>query len=1106
MYSLIPFRWPRRCGRASRAALVLSVLLAPGLAAASSSSSGEEYLSVAEAVEPNILFVIDLSDLGDEPCPVSDDCYIDADGDGVHDPDEDCPGSEELCLDVITGAIGQVTQHYDWARYGIVGTTNSESDDGFYEIAPLGSSHADISNALESVSTHGVDTLNLGEVLSTLATNYFSEDDPDDGVDDDGDGFTADWDEAPVEYYCQESHVIFITIDRANDDDSPDTSYGSSSITDDIVCDWESGITTTESQCYLDNVASGVYLDDLRTDLDGTQNIITHVVAVGINQDSIANYLFGSAVDQTDGEGIFNIAQEADQLLGSILTVMADIRAGFHSRSTPVLTSDGEYLIYSFYELDGSNPLAEGHVRAYTLGTDPSDVDNYGQIEYLSGDPYDSYGGAYWDAGTLLVSRPVLPAETQDSDMDGSNARDIFTFVDQLAGGGGYGTTRRAARRMEFDVTFVDEAASGYLSYFLNDSLDSDGDPEDSTYDLNDDGEVNEVDLQTLVDFARGYHLSTFAYDDHTRGYWKLGDSPHSTPAVVQPRNDTFSVDPTYRTFLTTLEDDSSVPSMVYIAANDGMLHAFYLEDSTTTTSLTEEGEEAWAWIPSYLLYWDHETEHGISWPGRLMDQMLYGRTFLMDGTPVVEDVWLDDGDLTRECDADSISSAADLADHCEWHRVLVVQQGKGGPVTLALDITDPLEPRYLWEQVDLLDPTAQGYSVGRPVIAKVFDDRDSSYPTYRWVAIWGSGRAVTSGSSLEYFQLVEPNLYMWGIGDDYFGSYDPAGISWDGTVWDNSLTGYRLDLGGNNGHPESSAPNMDRQMDSGGGWLERDPHFEHAYIAATPAVVDVDNDGDADVVYFPVTTTYGSVLDPDPGPPRPWFRLDMQTPNVDYKDPGDTWIWKAIIDLEGGTEDIDYDIDWCPDEFFDPDDLVGARPPVYYAITTSWMYDGTLGLYWGTGSPYERYTTDPGYFFAVKDPTPGVCSQAVGIECTGGTGLFPLENGEGLTADPIVYAGVVFFSTYLPNTSDMCLPGTGRVYGISYDECDPMLGDVDDGDGSDYYTEVDGYPSQVAISDQGTVFIGSSGTSDDPAGIMAFTLGVDPLQGTQTISWMEIF
>jgi len=1085
----------------ARTAGLLFLLLGPRLALASSSSSGEEYLSVAEAVEPNIMFVLDLSAAMDDPCPVS--------------PDSDGEESEDSCLEEVISAVGQVTQHYDWARYGVVGTNEDAGDDVFTPIAALGSTHAEVSASLASLTAYTGDTRNLSEVLSSLADDYYTNT-IDDDLDSDEDSYdgNADWNRAPIQYYCQENHVIIITVDRSEDDEDPDSSYVDTLSTLDIMCDQDEVISSgTDEECLLDNVASGIYNTDFRSDLDGAQNLVTHIVAIGLDTDTVAESLFGNSIDQTDGEGIYTIAEDSDELLGALLTIMADIRAGFHSRSSPVLTSDGEYLIHAFYEIDGSNPLAEGHVRAYTVETDPAEPD-YGQVEYLTGTPYDDYGGAYWDAGVLLQSRPVFASEDQWTDMDGDYTRDIFTFVDDMASGSSWANASVTARRMDFDVNFADELASDdvTLGLFLdNTDADSDSCADDDTYDLNGDGcTVDYEDLQTLIDFARGYHLSTFRYLDEERGYWKLGDSPHSTPAIVEARADTFTVDPSYRSFLETMED-VDVPTMVYIAANDGMLHSFYLEDDVTS-SHTEEGEEAWAWIPSYLLYHDHEDYYGsfdsdkpeYTWPGRLIDQMLYGRTFLFDGSPAVEDVWLDsDGDGTRDCDLPAGAGLDDVISDCEWHRVLVVQQGKGGPVTMALDITDPLDPRYLWEQVDLWDQTAQGYGVGRPIITKVYDDSDISNPAYVWVTIWGGGRAVPSGTSIAYYQLVEPNLYMWAIGDDYFKSYSAVGLSHDSDSWNNS-TGYRLDAGGNNGHPEYWYSNM-TGLNNGGGWQDRDPHYEHAYIAATPAVVDTDSDGDADVVYFPVTTTYGS-RDDDVPAPRPWRRVDDQESGRDYVEPGDTWIWKALIDLGAGTANEDYDIQWCSTEFYDMDESVGDRPVVYYAITTSWMSDGSLALYWGTGSPYERYTTDNGYFFAVKDQNPSICSSGTGIECDGEDGLFELGSGEGLTADPIVYAGVVYFTTYQPNTSDMCQLGTGRLYGIWYDDCSPALGDLDGDGDDDYSTEVDGYPSQVAISETGTVFVGTSDASGDGAGIVAITPTSDPMMGTQTISWMEIF
>ena len=496
---------------------------------------------------------------------------------------------------------------------------------------------------------------------------------------------------------------------------------------------------------------------------------------------------------------------------------------------------------------------------------------------------------------------------------------------------------------------------------------------------------------------------------------------------------------------------------MVYLAANDGMLHAFFLGNLDDGDADSEQGQEAWAWMPSYLL----EREHEAEWAGRAIDMVLYGRTFLMDGTPVAEDVWIDaDGDNTKDCDA--------VPDDCEWHRVIVVQQGKGGPVTLALDITNPTDPKFLWEQTDETDSSAMGYTVGRPVIANIYDASDSE-PHDRWVAMWGSGRAVPLSTSTAYYKSSEANLYMWHVGDS---RWIPE-------------SSYLYSERGDNGHPEaSSAVNMDS-----------DSNYEYGYIAAALAVVDVDSDGDADTVYFPVTASYTPTDEGGDGPSSP-------------KDPGSTWMYKGCID----TTDPD-DLTWV--EFYDPDDDgdLGHRPEVYYAATTSWHTDGQLGVYWGTGTPYDRDSSKNGYFFAVKDSNPKSCTSfdVNPITDCGSEGVYQLDEGEGLTSDPIVYANVVYFTTWVPD-EDRCEGGTGRLYGLDFTDCSEGIdtngdGDLDSSD-TDYVEHEDEYLSSVAVTEQGTIIYGTSNPTTDGSGAAVETIEVvnDPFLGTAAMAWMEVF
>ena len=562
----------------------LPLLFASPTVDAGSSSSGEEFLSNAEAAPPNILFLLDLSNDIDEGCSEN------------RDSGDTGDGSYDSCLTYATDAIDQIVQHFDWAYYGVIGTTDSASDDTLEAIAPLGSAHGDVQTALAAVTGSGTDVRNLAEAWAA-AFKYFSYD----GSSSCPSYLNSSYlsgvtfcDDAPVTWACQENHVITIAMDRPRDDDSPLVASSNSSLGTDVVCDWTNGIQTStngvvETDCFYDNTVHYGYDNDARSDLAGDQNVIGHTVAIKVKGSTIAEQLFGNASDETGNEGIYTVANEGSEILGDIMTVMSYIRSGYYSRSAPVVSADGDYVIYSFYEITGDNPLGEGHVRAYEIETDPTSSD-YGSVLY---DGSSQFGGAVWDAGDLLVSRPVITAESNPDDNDGLGQRDIYTFVPEFMSysGNAMNTEASSDLRMGFDREFydaVDTVVSGsdpsFLDTFLDTTdADSDGCADDLAYDLDQDGcDVDLDDLQVLIDFVRGLPTARYRYLDKNHGYWKLGDSPHSVPAVISAREDNFTVDPTYRNYLQSLVADD-VPDVVYIAANDGMLHAFRLEDDETT-------------------------------------------------------------------------------------------------------------------------------------------------------------------------------------------------------------------------------------------------------------------------------------------------------------------------------------------------------------------------------------------------------------------------------------------------------------------------------------------------------------------------------------------
>jgi len=186
-----------------------------------------------------------------------------------------------------------------------------------------------------------------------------------------------------------------------------------------------------------------------------------------------------------------------------------------------------------------------------------------------------------------------------------------------------------------------------------------------------------------------------------------LGDIVNGAPVYVKksPLNLT---DSGYSAFAAST---ASRQGVLYVGANDGMLHAIKVPDDPTDTS---GGTELWAYVPSmvmsnmYLLAdAAYESKH----------------RFFVDGAPVVGDVY----------------------DGSNWRTILVGGLGKGGRGYYALDITNPNAPKALWEFTD----ADLGFTFGNPIITK--------NKAGRWVVMFSSGyNNVSPGSGKGYLYVVD--------------------------------------------------------------------------------------------------------------------------------------------------------------------------------------------------------------------------------------------------------------------------------------------------------------------------------------------------------------
>ena len=337
----------------------------------------------------------------------------------------------------------------------------------------------------------------------------------------------------------------------------------------------------------------------------------------------------------------------------------------------------------------------------------------------------------------------------------------------------------------------------------------------------------------TLVDYLRGDPTneiasagSTGLNDLYRNRTHVLGDIVNAQPAYVKapPFNYT---DPFYSTYKS---NNANRVGTVFAAANDGMLHAFNTDpdnnpyfqtagigtistgDDTFTGTLNTdpvagEGSERWAYIPSMvfptlkrLAESNYSTNH----------------RYLTDGSPVVGDICL--GHTT----ASPCSSASN------WRTIIVAGLNAGGRGYYALDITDPANPKGLWEikggtGTTCLTATQAnsgtftedcniGLSFGNPLIVKRPSDG-------RWVVLLTSGHNnINPGDGKGYLYVVDAQSGLilermtTGVGCDgvsttapcVAGTVDPSGLSrinaWVNIATENNtaLTVYGGDLKGN--------------------------------------------------------------------------------------------------------------------------------------------------------------------------------------------------------------------------------------------------------------------------------------------------------------------
>jgi type IV pilus assembly protein PilY1 len=592
----------------------------------------------------------------------------------------------------------------------------------------------------------------------------------------------------------------------------------------------------TAGSDYLDDLSLYARTTDLRDDLDGTQNIVLYTV-YAFGGDVAARVLLrdaaknGGFVDKNDsntpdlveewdrdGDGDPDTFFEASGgfLLEQMLTrAIADIlKRSASGTAVSVLAASGEgegNLIQAYYrpaatsgvteniftnavtevwagylqsvwvddfgnlreDTDGNLALDESvdKVMVYFLDSDDAngkikrfDVSGTNPFPDLESAPFEVVElegiSPLWEAGSVLAQksadgRKIFTCIDKDKDENvDETTYDAFDDIDEVVSF--HANTVTGVSNVMPYLGVRDDATWGYLGFSHRDRA------------------------HNLIEYIRGKEtgfsgttnmlLRSRVIGDQV---WKLGDIVFSSPVSVSRPPDNYHIiygDESYQAYFDAYKDRETV---VYVGANDGMLHAFTswkfdrtnLRYSRPASAPGDEdiGDEIWAYIPQALL------PH-LKW----LPSPDYGHVYYVDHRPKVFDAKIFSDDPKHPNGWGTVLliglnfggkqiCSEDYYD--DGTGVTVFETRTFSPSYTAIDVTDPRAPVLLWERAY----EGLGFTTSVPGAIKVKD---------KWFAVFGSGPTDYDGTSNQEAHVFVVDL---ATGEAHH----------DGTVFASGTTGW---------------------------------------------------------------------------------------------------------------------------------------------------------------------------------------------------------------------------------------------------------------------------------------------------------------------------
>jgi type IV pilus assembly protein PilY1 len=661
--------------------------------------------------------------------------------------------------DFLDGNIAGIIQRVgDKARFGLEFFNTSEGGKVYSRIG------GNITSMVTNIENKHADTWTPLAESFYEGARYFQQISPyyhngDYAVNDSHDPYY--WQDIQEFVPCAKSFVLLITDGESTQDEKIPAW-----LQDYDVDGNDPGTYSDNGTDYLDDVALWAHTDDLRSDLEGFQNLTLYtVMAFGSGSALLADaaknggFIEKNGNDRPDlteewdrnGDGDpdnYFVASEGYELENQLLSAITDILKRVASGTAVSVLSTSAQGEGNLFQAMFKPVVTEGLSEVNWVGYLQSLwVDRMGNLRE------DTHGDNHLVYTADLIIKYHFDEFTGDltiekySDSDGDGEADSQTPVSTggldslhpLWEAGKILALREASTRTI--ITFVDDNKDGQVTQSESLEFAHTNSATLRPYLRASD----ETEASNIINFIRGVDIAGFrsrklTVDSQPNKVWKLGDIVDSTPTVVgKPMDDVLLLygDQSYLDFAKKYKDRETV---IYTGANDGMLHAFnggkfrHGDDPGTSghdtgwIEGTNLGSELWAYIPYNLL------PH-LKW---LTDEN-YSHVYYVDLKPRVADVRIFNSD----------------GDHPGgWGTILIGGMRFGGgdinvtdtfsgtPETrtfrsayFAIDITVPDNPRPLWEFTD----QNLGFTLSYPTISKVGD---------AWHLIVGSGPVNYDGTS----------------------------------------------------------------------------------------------------------------------------------------------------------------------------------------------------------------------------------------------------------------------------------------------------------------------------------------------------------------------